>query len=256
VSGQWRSWAMTDVGTVRTNNEDSYVSRPEIGLWMVADGAGGHEHGELASQMLADALEATDGVAGSDLIAEIRARVASTHQALRNRAEAEADNAGHAVTIASTIVVFLASGAHYACLWAGDSRIYRLRGGELVQLTRDHSLVQALVDKGAISPEQAERHPHANIITRAIGADGPEPELDKVTDRAEPGDRFLLCTDGLNKALHDPLIARLIATNDPARDLIEAALEYGVRDNVTAVVLEYAPQEDDATLLRRASASG
>ena len=251
MSGQWRTWALTDVGAVRANNEDSYVSRPEIGLWMVADGAGGHEHGELASRMLAGALEAANEVAGPDLIAEIRTSVARTHQELRARADAEAERAGHAVIIASTIVVFLASGAHYACLWAGDSRIYRLRGGELSQLTRDHSLVQALVDEGAISPAEAERHPHANIITRAIGADGPDPELDKITDRAEPGDRFLLCSDGLNKALDERLIARLTATDDPARRLIDAALEYGVRDNVTTIVVEYAPPDDDATLVQR-----
>jgi len=251
MSGQWRSWALTDVGTVRTSNEDSFLARPEIGLWMVADGAGGHEHGEVASRMLAGALAAASGVAGSDLIAEIRASVARTHQELRARADTETDRCGHAITIASTIVVFLASGAHYACLWAGDSRIYRLRDGELTQLTRDHSLVQALVDQGAISPAEAERHPHANVITRAIGADGPDPELDKVTDRAEPGDRFLLCSDGLNKALDERLIARLAATDDPARHLIDAALEYGVRDNVTAVVTEYAPTDDDATLLQR-----
>jgi protein phosphatase/serine/threonine-protein phosphatase Stp1 len=251
VSGQWRSWARTDVGTVRTNNEDSYLSRPEIGLWMVADGAGGHEHGEVASQALANALQQPDGLSAADLITQIRTQVAKTHQELRQRAEAESDRAGHDVTIASTIVVFLASGAHYACLWAGDSRIYRLRAGEFAQLTRDHSLVQALVDEGAISPQEAERHPHANIITRAIGADGPDPELEKVTDRAEPGDRFLLCSDGLNKALADALIARLTATSDPAKRLIDAALEYGVRDNVTAIVLEYASSDDDSTLLRR-----
>jgi protein phosphatase/serine/threonine-protein phosphatase Stp1 len=251
TSAQWRSWALTDVGTVRTNNEDSFVSRPEIGLWMVADGAGGHEHGEIASRMLAGALEGATGVAGSDLIAEIRAHVARTHLELRARADAEADRSGHPITIASTIVIFLARGAHYACLWAGDSRIYRLRGGELAQLTRDHSLVQTLVDEGAISPDDAERHPHANIITRAIGAEGPDPELDKITDRAEPGDRFLLCSDGLNKALDSPLIARLTGTDDPARRLIDAALEYGVRDNVTAVVVEYAPLDDDATQMQR-----
>ncbi|MBV8915098.1 MAG: serine/threonine-protein phosphatase [Acetobacteraceae bacterium] len=252
MSGQWRSWALTDVGTVRTNNEDSFVCRPEIGLWMVADGAGGHEHGELASGMLAGALEAATGVAGSDLIAEIRASVARTHEELRARADAEAGRSGHAVTIASTIAVFLASGAHYACLWAGDSRVYRLRLGQLTQLTRDHSLVQVLVDEGAISPAEADRHPHANVITRAIGAEGEPPELDKITDRADPGDRFLLCSDGLNKALDERLIARLAATDDPARRLIDAALEYGVRDNVTAIVVEYAPADEDSTLLRRA----
>src|SRR3954454_15288588 len=101
MAGIWRSWALTDVGTVRSSNEDSYVSRPEIGLWMVADGAGGHEHGEVASGMLASALAAASGLAGSDLIAEIRASVSRTHQQLRVRADAEADHAGHAVTIAS-----------------------------------------------------------------------------------------------------------------------------------------------------------
>ena len=247
MAGGWRSWALTDVGAVRTSYEDSFVAGPDVGLWMVADGAGGHEHGEVASQMLAAALADTETHASSDLIAEIRAAVARTHRTLRDRAEAE----GATVTIASTIVVFLASGAHYACLWAGHSRIYRLRHGTMTRLTRDHSLVQALVDQGAISETEAEHHPHANIITRAIGAEGPEPELDKVTDRAEAGDRFLLCSDGLNKALSEGLIARLVATDDPARRLIEAALEYGVRDNGTAVVVEYGPPDDDATLLRR-----
>lgn len=251
MSGHWRSWALSDIGTVRSNNEDRYVSRPDIGLWMIADGAGGHENGEYASQMLAGELDAASGRAGSDLIAEIRAVVSRAHHALRERAQAESRRRGSDVTIASTIVVFLASGPHYACLWAGDSRVYRLRHGQLTRLTRDHSLVQALVDQGAISEAEAERHPHANVITRAVGADGPEPELDKITDRAEPGDRFLLCSDGLNKALNESVIARLVGADDPARGLIGAALEYGVRDNVTVVVVEYVPDDADETLLRR-----
>jgi len=247
MAGTWHSWALTHEGAVRTNNEDRFVDRPEMGLWMVADGAGGHQHGELASGLLAQALARTDGLAGSDLVAEIRASVSRTHRELRARAEAEGD----AVTIASTIAVFLASGPHYACLWAGDSRIYRLRGGVLTRLTRDHSLVQVLVDEGAITEAEAERHPHANVITRAVGADGPEPQLDKVTGRAEPADRFLLCSDGLNKALEERLIGRLAATDDPARRLIEAALEYGSRDNVTAIVVEYGAEDDERTRWRR-----
>ena len=226
------------------------VSRPEIGLWMVADGAGGHQHGEVASQMLADTFESMAGQAGSDLIAEIRAHVLRTHLALRDRAESETEQSGRPVTIASTVVILLASNSHYACLWAGDSRIYLLRRGRLHRLTRDHSLVQALIDQGTITEAQAERHPHANIITRAIGADGPEPSLDKLTGLAEPGDRFLLCSDGLNKAVNDATIARLIAAADPARSLIDAALECGVRDNVTAIVVEHL-LDDDATMLRR-----
>ena len=252
MPGTWRSWAVTHVGAVRTSNEDTFVSRPDIGLWMVADGAGGHDHGEVASGMLAEALTRSEGRAGSDLIGEVRACVSQTHQTLRVRADAEADQTGFPVTIASTIVVFLASGPHYACLWAGDSRIYHLRDGALGRLTRDHSLVQVLVDEGAISELEAEAHPHANVITRAIGAEGPEPELDKITGRAELGERFLLCSDGLNKALDERLIGKLTATDDPAQRLIEAALEHGVRDNVTAIVLEYAgPGDDEATMVRR-----
>ena len=148
-------------------------------------------------------------------------------------------------------MVFLASGPHYACLWAGDSAFTGCGDGALTRLTKDHSLVQVLVDEGAITEAQAETHPHANIITRAIGADGPEPELDKITDRAAHGDRFLLCSDGLNKALDEPLIGRLTATDDPAQRLIEAALEHGVRDNVTAIVLEFAEEDEESTLLRR-----
>ncbi len=102
-----------------------------------------------------------------------------------------------------------------------------------------------------ISPAQAEQHPHANVVTRAIGAEGADPTLDKVTDRAEPGDRFLLCSDGLNKALDDAAIARLIGARNPAQRLVDAALSVGARDNITAIVVEYAPQDDDQTLLRR-----
>lgn len=239
------------MGAVRSRNEDTFVDRADIGLWAVADGAGGHEHGEVASGMLAEALGRLTGLAGSDLVAEVRSCVSATHQALRVRADAEAADTGGAVTIASTIVLFLASGPHYACLWAGDSRGYRLRTGQLAPLTRDHSLVQTLVDQGVLSEAEAERHPHANIITRAVGAEGAEPDLDKVTGRAEPGDRFLLCSDGLTKTMADATIARLTAADEPARRLIDAALEVGARDNVTVVVLEYGSPDDEATFMRR-----
>ena len=251
MSCEWRSWACTDPGSVRSNNEDNFVARPEVGVWMVADGAGGHAHGEVASKMLADAIGATPARAGSDLIAEIHAIASRTHDALRSRAQAESAESGVRIMIASTIVVMLAQQAHYACLWAGDSRIYRWRAGAAEQVTRDHSLVQELVDQGVISPAQAEQHPHANVVTRAIGAEGADPTLDKVTDRAEPGDRFLLCSDGLNKALDDAAIARLIGARNPAQRLVDAALSVGARDNITAIVVEYAPQDDDQTLLRR-----
>lgn len=237
----WASWAVTDVGTVRSGNQDAFVDRPDLRLWAVADGAGGHEQGEVASAELKATLEAPSDLSGADLIAAVRTRVAAVHDDLRQRAGQEQARTGQAVTIASTLVVFLAHGEHFACLWCGDSRAYLLRDGEMLQLTRDHSLVQEMVDAGVLAAADAERHPHANVLTRAIGSEGIAPELDKVTGRAEPGDRILLCSDGLFKALDEARIGYLAVGDDPARRLVDAALAASARDNVTAVVLRALP---------------
>ncbi len=111
--------------------------------------------------------------------------------------------------VGSTVVALLAFGAFFACLWAGDSRLYRYRNGEFLQLSRDHSQVQEMVDAGMLTPEAAERHPYANIITRAVGT-SPELELDKLTDRLAPDDLFLLCSDGLSKMVGDDEIAAIL----------------------------------------------
>jgi serine/threonine protein phosphatase Stp1 len=139
------------------------------------------------------------------------------------------------------VVVMLARGGHFACLWAGDSRAYLLRGGTLRQITRDHSLVQELLEAGAIEPDQVENHPRANVITRAVGAELGEFALDKVSDRLVPGDRFLLCSDGLCKTLPDGELASLLGLPDgvPPQALIDAALAMNASDNVTAVTVEY-----------------
>ncbi len=237
MTRRWTSWAATDVGTVRTGNEDALVDRPDLRLWAVADGAGGHDHGEVASAGLKAALEAPLGATGADLVVELRSRVAAVHTALCRQAAEEAARTNQPVIIASTIVILLADGDHFACLWCGDSRAYLLRGGELTQLTRDHSLVQEMVDAGTLDAADAERHPHANVLTRAVGAEGPAPELDKITGLAEAGDRFLLCSDGLFKALEVGAIARLTGGDDPARRLIRAALDAAARDNITALVV-------------------
>ena len=242
----WSSWAVTDVGTVRTANQDNFVDRPDAKLWAVADGAGGHQHGEVASAALHDALSAPIALTGADLVGEIRTRVTAVHQALCQQAEAAQAQAGHPVTIASTLVVLLAQGDHFACLWCGDSRAYLLRGGVFTQITRDHSLVQEMVDAGALAADQAESHPHANVLTRAIGAQGTTAELDKIVGRAQPGDRFLLCSDGLFKALDTPSIAAMTASPDPAKTLITAALAAKARDNVTALVIATAAETLDA----------
>jgi serine/threonine protein phosphatase Stp1 len=143
--------------------------------------------------------------------------------------------------IASTVVVLIARHGHFACLWAGDSRAYLLRDGALARVTRDHSLVQELVDGGQITDAEAEHHPRANVITRAVGAEADMVELDKVTGRLTGGDRFLLCSDGLSKELSDPEMADILRADGPetaAERLVEAALARHARDNVTAVVLE------------------
>lgn len=237
----FRSSGRTDPGARRTHNEDSFVDRPDAALWAVADGAGGHHAGEVASGMIRDALLAIprDLPAGR-LLDEVQASLARVHAALR---EAEARQGSG--MIASTVVVLVIRGGHFACLWSGDSRLYRLRDGRLQQLTRDHSLVQDLVDAGMVHPDEAERHPRANIITRAIGAGDDGPEIERTSDRVLPGDRFLLCSDGLTKSLGAAEIAALLAVPDVTQApdlLVAAALDREASDNVTAVAVEAGPE--------------
>jgi protein phosphatase/serine/threonine-protein phosphatase Stp1 len=238
-AGRFRSWAATHVGTIRTRNEDNFVNRPDLGVWAVADGAGGHQAGEVAAAMVTEALGGVPGGLGAaQLLHEARARIVRAHDLLR----AEAARRGADAVLATTIVVLLARGDHYACLWAGDSRAYLLRRGRLIQVTHDHSLVQELVDAGTISAEDALHHPRANIITRAIGADSEPLDLDKVSDGLQPGDRFLLCSDGLSKIVPQGDLADLLARPEmPAEHLVSAALERRADDNVTAVAIEVLP---------------
>jgi serine/threonine protein phosphatase Stp1 len=233
-----RSWSASHAGTKRDHNEDAYVDRPDMGMFAVADGAGGHQAGEVASGMIAEALEAIPSdLSAAELLAEVRLAIERTHVALRE----EAARRGPDVVVASTVVVMLARGDHFACLWAGDSRAYLLRGGVLRQITRDHSLVQELLDAGTIGPDEVMNHPRGNVITRAVGAEVDDFVLDKVSDRLVPGDRFLLCSDGLCKTVPEDQLAELLAApngTSPSESLLEAALALQVTDNVTAVAVE------------------
>jgi protein phosphatase/serine/threonine-protein phosphatase Stp1 len=235
---QFQSWASTHNGAVRTHNEDRFVDAPEIGLWAVADGAGGHDAGDVASGMIAETLASIPPDLGAAaLLSEIRVRIEQTNAALC----AAAAERGPTSVIASTVVVLIARESHFACLWAGDSRAYLLRDGIIQQISRDHSLVQELVDAGALRPEEAEHHPRANVITRAVGAGTDALELDKVSGPILPGDRFLLCSDGLCKTLSEAELAELlggVARPSLSEPMIEAALARKVNDNVTAVVIE------------------
>ncbi|WP_426956421.1 PP2C family protein-serine/threonine phosphatase [Muricoccus radiodurans] len=225
--------ACTHRGTVRSRNEDSVLARPRLGLWAVADGAGGHGGGEVASAAVTEALESIPaGLSAAEILAQLRLRLSSVHASLQARSAAER----RPRPMATTVVMMIMRGGHFAALWAGDSRAYLLRHGEMVRITRDHSLVQELVESGALTEEEAERHPQANVITRAIGAEG-ELELDKVTGRYADGDTFLLCSDGLFKAIEEPGIAARLRAGATAESLIADAVSHGARDNVTAVVI-------------------
>jgi len=224
----------TSPGAVRTRNEDAMLERPDVGLWAVADGMGGHRDGDRASTMIVQALDRLQGPIGAPaLLAQVRQRLEYVHRRLRS------DRADAGVPCGSTVVVLLAAGGHYCCLWAGDSRLYLLRGGRLTQVTHDHSHVQTLVDTGALTPQEARDHRMANIVTRGVGV-GEDLNLAKYCDRLHADDIFLLCSDGLTKSLGAAEIAAnltQLSMQHVVRDLLDLALERRADDNVTAVAV-------------------
>lgn len=227
------SHAATHPGAVRPRNEDALLDRPEIGLWAVADGAGGHGAGDVASSAIIAALQTVPpGLSAAELLAQVRLKLITVHSDLQE----EAERRGPGRIVASTVVVMLARGDHFAMLWAGDSRGYLLRGGVLQRVTRDHSLVQELVDQGSLREEEAESHPQANVITRAVGAHG-ELELDKVSGRIMEGDRYLLCTDGLFKTIPEAEIGAMLSNGSDPAAIVTEAVGRGARDNVSVVAV-------------------
>jgi len=232
------SAARTHIGTVRSRNEDAVLERAEIGLWAVADGAGGHQRGDYASQQIIAALRSVDDTLSDAHIGQdVKNCLAGANRDLRTKAA----EMGPDALIGSTVTVLLIQDGQSRCLWAGDSRFYRMRAGRLLQLSHDQSHVQTLVDRGDIVPEAAARHPLANIVTNLVGS-ADELVLEERRDPLEPGDILLLCSDGLSSALTDAEIAAVLGAYPAAAAadrLIERALERGARDNVSAIVVEY-----------------
>jgi serine/threonine protein phosphatase PrpC len=229
----------TDVGLKRKVNEDSLLAAPEQSLWVVADGMGGHEAGEVASAMVVEALGRLAPSEDLDHLAdEAVASLRHVNGELIDLARArDLDR-----TIGTTVVGLALAGESYRCFWAGDSRAYLLRDGMIRRLTRDHSLVQTLVDSGMIKPEEADRHENSNVITRAVGV-SETLEVDIVSGDARPGDRFMLASDGLTRVVDDQEIAAELERGSPAdaaERLVQTVLARGAPDNVTIVILRLA----------------
>jgi protein phosphatase len=239
------AWAArTDTGHKRSANEDSAV----IGfpIFAVADGMGGHSAGDRASAIVAERLGRERGAAFLDLARLERAIVEAAHEIDRLGDDTPS---GVGTTLTGAALVVDDGEPVFAVFNIGDSRVYRFEGNELTQLTVDHSVVQELIDSGALDREQAERHPEANVITRAIGFhDDPDPDVWAVPARA--GLRLLLCSDGLTKELRDDRIRLHLAAGMPpgetAAALVDAALASGGRDNVTVVVIDVLALRDTA----------
>ena len=200
---------------------------------------GGHAAGDFASQTIVKELFSV-GLAGSadDLQARFMERLGTANDKILTHAEELNQGA-----IGATVVALLIEGKDYACIWAGDSRIYRLRDGVMRQQTRDHTEVQSLLDAGSITPEEAAEWPRKNVITRAIGVSD-VPDCDVMGDRLQLGDKFVLCSDGLTEHLDDDEIRHFVFHNEPQEacdKMIATTLERGAKDNVTVVVLQCLP---------------
>lgn len=222
----------THVGLRRTRNEDTYYADASLGLFLVADGMGGHQHGEVASALVRDAVV--------DLITRGHGLIEAVHGA-GERLLAHTRGGIDMLPMGTTVAALHFTAENYEAAWVGDSRIY-LWKHELRQISHDHSLVQALVEAGQLDPAQAARHPQRNVLTQALGVTSSEQlHIGMARGRLEPGMGFLLCSDGLTEGVSDVMIARLAARTDLAAQecvdqLLLGALDGGGTDNITAIL--------------------
>jgi len=233
----WSSASRTDTGKVRKHNEDICLELPERGLWAVADGMGGHSAGEVASASIAETLaKILRPPTLHSFVDEVEDRLLDCNAHLRQLAASRGPNQ----IIGATVVVLVTYQDLAVYLWAGDCRLYLYRNGNLVQLTQDHTQVEEMVTRGLLTREEARNHPNSNVVTRAVGARD-SLSVDINIERVEVGDRFLLCSDGLDKELDDTEIRNIFANGDSedvevVNALINLALSRRGRDNVTVVI--------------------
>lgn len=229
--------ALSDRGRVRQQNEDSIGAFPEFGLWVVADGMGGHAAGDVASRIIIEEMGSLGvPISAQDQRARVQERLARAHHRILNHSrDSGLGGAG------STVAALLLHGSELACIWAGDSRIYLMREGRLTPLTRDHSEVALMVAAGTLTEDEARIAPRRNVITRAIGI-GQTAQPDTASGVIKDGDRLLLCSDGLTEHLSDAEIAgfvgRGLSAAGVAEALIAETLQRGARDNVSVIVVD------------------
>ena len=227
----------SDVGHRRQRNEDGVLA--EGSVFVVADGMGGHAAGDVASRLVIEAfrpLAPRDDLRAADVLAALRTANADMLQSSAKHPE----QSGMGTTATGLVVVQAGGQPHWAVFNIGDSRVYRYLDDELQQVSVDHSEVQELLDAGMISPDEARAYPRRNVVTRSLGHD-PMPQVDLWVVPQQPGERFVICSDGLTDEVEDSVIADVMARGeDPqrtAQSLVEAALSAGGRDNVTAIVV-------------------
>jgi protein phosphatase len=225
--------AGTHVGNVRDNNEDSYVCDADSELWIVADGMGGLGFGEVASAITTYTVATQVREGGG-----VNQAIEQSHQRIKEYAQSD----GMGTNMGTTIVLLLSQGSIYNVFWVGDSRAY-LYDERLSQITVDHSLVQSLIDQGEITREEAAFDPRKNAVTRALGVQELDTvRADSVSERWKPGQKILLCSDGLTDCVDDKTIERIVSAEDlndqeKVDELIRLALENGGKDNVTVVLV-------------------
>lgn len=245
--------ARTDVGMIRSGNEDNFAvnATGEHGVFIVADGMGGHAAGEVASEMAVQIIELELQTVGDlddrDAADRLTDALRKANRNIHDRTITEVDKQG----MGTTASVLMVSTTRYLIGQVGDSRVYLLRDGALHQLTKDHSYVQEQVDAGFLTPEQARYHPYSNVITRCVGA-SPDVEPDIYRGEVKVGDLFLVASDGLTGMVDDRRLQMLLmsraAPERKVHSLIAEANGRGGLDNITAIVVQVAPDEDQSTV--------
>jgi protein phosphatase len=236
---------VSDIGRVRTSNEDSYVADIQNSLFLVADGMGGHAAGEVASRIAANTVQ--EFVSGSDRAIDLETLLGQAVFQANSRVYQTQRVTPEYRGMGSTLTILALRDDRYYLAQVGDSRAYLLRDQDLTQLSRDHSVVWPLYEIGLLSKESIRSHPQKNLITRCIGTQ-PEVEADLSNGAAHPGDLYILCSDGLTDVLMDSDIEKILLDtgNKPqeiSRNLVQAANSGGARDNITVVAV-YLKVED------------